>query len=389
MRCTSIPASISSAAIRCAREPVFSYMKRPVSVISPTYSASAISKSGFTPSPCIRSQTISAVHDARGTTRLTVPKRVLSWWWSMLMIGPGARLSASAGLRSRLPQSRKTIVRSWRSSGGEETWSCSARNEYSPGSGRSLESMYIRLSLPSRRRIRCIATSDPSASPSGFSWVQTISRSAARSASSTASRSAEGSGILVALVEQPGDPHRAHDRLVVFKAQRGRVLELELGGQPRLQKAVRRAQALEAGLHLTLAAEHAHVDAGVAEVGAGLDAGDGHESHARILQLPADRIAEDGAQRLVDASHPPGGHPSLRHPSAPECRVNPRASAPAARSALPRASWRAASARRSRRAPGRRARCAPPGPRSASSAATARDGRSRPPWRPGARAAGP
>ena len=40
------PASISSAAISCARGEVFSYMKRPVSVIRPTYSASAISGVG-------------------------------------------------------------------------------------------------------------------------------------------------------------------------------------------------------------------------------------------------------------------------------------------------------------------------------------------------------
>ena len=60
----------------------------------------------------------SAVHDASGTTRLTVPKRVLSWWWSTLRMCAPARLSESAGLRSMLPQSRKTIVRSSRSAGG-------------------------------------------------------------------------------------------------------------------------------------------------------------------------------------------------------------------------------------------------------------------------------
>ena len=77
------PASISSAAIWCARGVVFSYMNRPVSVISPTYSASAISGVGDNASACIRSHTISAVHEASGTTWLIVPKRVLSWWWSM------------------------------------------------------------------------------------------------------------------------------------------------------------------------------------------------------------------------------------------------------------------------------------------------------------------
>ena len=59
---------------------------------------------------------ISAVDDASGTTWSTVPKRVLSWWWSMLRIR-AACLSSSAGLRSMLPQSRNTTVRSSTSSG--------------------------------------------------------------------------------------------------------------------------------------------------------------------------------------------------------------------------------------------------------------------------------
>ena len=68
MLCTSTPASISAAAIWCARGPVFSYMNRPVSVISPTYSASATAPVGWTPRSPIRSQMISAVHEAVGTT---------------------------------------------------------------------------------------------------------------------------------------------------------------------------------------------------------------------------------------------------------------------------------------------------------------------------------
>ena len=51
-----------------ARVPVFSYMKRPVSVTSPTYSASAMVIVGSTPSSCIRSHTSSAVQEASPTT---------------------------------------------------------------------------------------------------------------------------------------------------------------------------------------------------------------------------------------------------------------------------------------------------------------------------------
>ena len=54
--------------MRCARGVVFSYMKRPVSVISPTYSDCATLGAGSTSSACIRSHTISAVQEASGTT---------------------------------------------------------------------------------------------------------------------------------------------------------------------------------------------------------------------------------------------------------------------------------------------------------------------------------
>ena len=59
-------------------------MNFPVSVTSPTYRASAIPGVISAPSSLAMSNTISAVHDAVGTTRFTVPKSVLSWWWSML-----------------------------------------------------------------------------------------------------------------------------------------------------------------------------------------------------------------------------------------------------------------------------------------------------------------
>jgi len=52
-----------------------------------------------------------------------------------------------------------------------------------------------------------------------------------------------------------------------------------------------------------LVAEHAYVHARVAQVRAGLDSGDGHESYAWILEILADRIAEDCAHRLVDTPH--------------------------------------------------------------------------------------
>ena len=65
--------------MRWASGVVFSYMNFPVSVTSPVYSASAIGGVISTPRSLARRYTISAVHEASGATRFTVPKRVLSW----------------------------------------------------------------------------------------------------------------------------------------------------------------------------------------------------------------------------------------------------------------------------------------------------------------------
>ncbi len=124
-------------------------MKRPVSVISPMYSASATAGVGRTPSPCIRSHTISAVHEASGTTWLSVPKRVLSWWWSMFSRCAPSR-STLAELRSMLPQSRNTTVRSAMSAGGCWISPSSGKKRYSRGSGRSSGEMNITRVLAER-----------------------------------------------------------------------------------------------------------------------------------------------------------------------------------------------------------------------------------------------
>ena len=71
MSWTSTPASISSAAIRWAAGLVFSYMNRPVSVTSATYSALAISGVISAPSSFASSKTISAVQEAWVSTRFS------------------------------------------------------------------------------------------------------------------------------------------------------------------------------------------------------------------------------------------------------------------------------------------------------------------------------
>src|SRR5947209_5866989 len=103
--------------------------------------------------------------------------------------------------------------------------------------------MNITQSLPRSPSTRCMAISEPSASPSGFSWVTAISFDAPRISSSTASRSVSSvSGIAV---QQLGDPHPVIDGAVVVEAEGRRALEAQLTCQPALEDAVGGGEPLE------------------------------------------------------------------------------------------------------------------------------------------------
>src|SRR5664279_4122495 len=187
---------------------------------------------------------------------------------------------ARAALRSRLPQSRKTTVRSPRSAGGSVTRPSSEKKLYSWGSGSSPASMNIRQSLPIAVRISRMATSEPRASPSGFSWVTTISFWAPRSSLRISSRSDRLPLVVIVAplevlrdlgVEQLADAHPAIDGVVVLEGERRRVLEAQFGRHTMLQVALRGAQTVDAGRALGVVSEHAHIYARIAQVGAGLD----------------------------------------------------------------------------------------------------------------------
>src|SRR3712207_5749719 len=142
--------------------------------------------------------------------------------------------------------------------------------------------MNISESLPSCSRIQCIASSEPSASPSGFSWVVSRSLSAARSSSTTWPSSV--ATCIPFYFQELADSHPSIYRLVVEELQGRSPLESQLGGDRPLQDAVGGAQARERRLPLILPTEHAHVNPGPAEVGARIDRRDGHEPDPGILE---------------------------------------------------------------------------------------------------------
>src|SRR5215218_91804 len=124
--------------------------------------------------------------------------------------------------------------------------------------------MNITESLPRMRRTPCIAMSEPSASPSGFSWVTSTKRSAERSASSTCSRVEEKVSVVI---EQLFHPHRAVGRVVVVELERRCALHPQLRAHAALEHAARRLQALQRLGPLVLPAQDGDVHAGMPQVG--------------------------------------------------------------------------------------------------------------------------
>src|SRR5215212_472452 len=312
MPCTSAPASTSSAASRSDFGVVFEYWNRPVSVTSATYSASAISAVSSTPSSRSTSRTISAVEDASATTRFTSPKRELSWWWSTSTTS-GARASGSSlsPIRRALAQSTASSTRSSASPGSDRRSSASSRNRYSAGSGAS-PARYITTSFPSDRSASDVASSDPSASPSGFSCVTTVKRSWSRIAPTTAARSLcvvvavwliSGRKRARELIDQRRHTHTVLDGRIVFERQLRRPLQPQLAGDARLDDAVRGLEAGERRPALALVSEHGHEDDALAQVARDLDGRHRHEPDPRVLQL-RNRLRHDGPDGFVHPTHP-------------------------------------------------------------------------------------
>src|SRR5215831_10235792 len=299
----SAPASTSSAASRSAFGVVFAYWNRPVSVTSAMYSGSASSGVSSTPNSANTSRSTSPVEDASATMRLTLPKRVLSWWWSTSRTSGASARTASSPIRSSLAQSTARSTRSAASAGRSRTSPSSGMKAYSRGSGVS-PAWYMTTSLPSWRRASVAASSDPSASPSGFSCVTTRKRSCCRSASAIAFRSVVC--VIVVrreLVDQAGHAHAALDRRIVLEGQLRGSLQPELAGDSRLENPVRGFQPEEGVLLLATRAEHAHVDRGATQVGSGVDPGHRDEADSRVLQL-RERFREYVPHCLVHPAHP-------------------------------------------------------------------------------------
>src|SRR4051794_6981861 len=217
-----------------------------------------------------------------------------------MVSGAWSSTDESGPSRDSLAQSRATSTRPSFSGGAPRSKPSRSMNEYSVGSGAS-PYRYISLSLPSASSASFAASSDPSASPSGFSCVTSRKRSFERSASETALRSS-----FIAwreLVDQLTHADAALDRRIVFEGQLGSPLHFQLPGEAGLKNAVGRGEPVERLVSLPRGPEDTDEDRGLAQIGRSLDAGDRHEADPRILQLPH-RLRDHLANGLVDAAHP-------------------------------------------------------------------------------------
>src|SRR5438132_1732713 len=211
--------------------------------------------------------------------------------------------AGSGPIRSAFAQSTATSTRSSMSPGSSRRTPSSCRKAYSRGSGPPPD-RYISTSLPSWRSATVVASSEPSASPSGFSWVTTRNRSCARRASTTECRSVI-CGIVVGgeLIDQLCHANATLDRRIVLERQLWSPLHSELAGKPALKQPMSSLEPGERRTLLARVAEHADVDRRHAEVGARHDSGDRDEADPRVLQL-GQRLRHDLPDGLVHSTHP-------------------------------------------------------------------------------------
>src|SRR6476646_11760718 len=212
--------------------------------------------------------------------------------------GTRPRTSGSA-IRLSFAQSTARSTRSETSSGHRRASSASGMKAYSPGSGASPKST-ITASFPSASRASFVASREPRASPSGFSWVVTTNRSLPRIASATALSSL--AVVWCEFIDQLRHANPSLDRGIVFEGQLRSSLHPQLVREPRLQHRVGRLQADERLLALAFATEHGDEDARVAQVWRRLDPCHGDEPDPGVFELPHS-FGEDLSDRLVHTPH--------------------------------------------------------------------------------------
>src|SRR5659263_643468 len=170
----------------------------------------------------------SPVAAASGSTRASSPRSPFVRWWSMLTRRGHFRNSwATRPVRSGEPQSTTTATSYFDPSSAKTTVPAPGRKRRLPGTGSAFSTVAV---FPIFRRARASASSDPIASPSGFSWQAMRKRSFSRRTRQIAERSPLIRTLLPLrdIAEDRVDPGAAVERVV--------VVELQFGGVPQAEE---------------------------------------------------------------------------------------------------------------------------------------------------------
>ena len=306
---TSTPASMSSAAITCARTPVFSYMNLPVSVTRPTYSASAISSAGSTPSARIE-----VPHDLGGARRVLdhVVDRAEARVVVVVVDVEDVRLLALERAHrvavdvAAVQEDDRALVEV----GGQRALQAVELEEAVLVGQRELVGGHVHDRVLAQREQDAVHGDERAEGVAVGVLVRDEheARGVAQLVEDLLARiGLDGAHACSSM--SAFQTLRAFRGVVVEEGQRRRVLEAQLAADAALQEAVRGLQPLERGAHGLGVSEHAHIDASVAQIRAGLDIRDGHKSDPRILHFMGEHVAEDLSHGLVDTTHPLHAHP--------------------------------------------------------------------------------
>src|SRR5512143_1253968 len=242
----------------------------------------------------------SPVAAASGSTRESSPRSPFVRWWSMLTSRGHLRSSpAMRPVRSGDPQSTTTATSYFDPSSAKTTVSAPGRKRRFAGTGSAFSTVAV---FPILRNARASASSDPIASPSGFSWHAMRKRSFSRRTRQIAERSPLIRTLLPFrdFPEDRVDPGAAVERVVVVELQFGGVPEAEELPELPAQETGGPAERLRHGRALPGRDEGGVVHVGDPEVLRHGNLGDGDRGQPGVVHLPQQEEAEFFPDPLSD-----------------------------------------------------------------------------------------
>src|SRR5512140_1916749 len=243
----------------------------------------------------------SPVAAASGSTSASSPRSPFVRWWSMLTSRGHFRNSwPTRPVRSGEPQSTTTATSYFEPSSAKTIVPAPGRKRRLPGTGSAFSTV---ATFPIFRRARASASSDPIASPSGFSWQAMRKRSFSRRTRQIAERSPL-IRILLSLgniAEDRVDPGAAVERVVVVELQFGGVPQTEEMAELPPQETGGPTERLRHGRTLLRWNEGGVVHVGDPKVGSDGNIGDGDRRQPGVVHLPQQEEGELFPDPLTDA----------------------------------------------------------------------------------------